>query len=273
MVLFKSEPIKEFKQHTKDIVDISWCSKDKDTILTASNDKQVILWNIHDDKALQIYTHSDLVTCVCFKPGTNIFATGSFDENLRFWSIQHKRVINWVDTHSVVTALQFSTDGEKLVSGNMVGDCFIYDTTKGSIKHLFTINCKNKKGFFAKGRKVIDINFTCTRQALVTTADSRIRYIDLIERVQKFKYKGHTNKTMNIRPSLSGDLELIMSASDDGKIYLWRNVEMEDSSKAIGSKGNDRSDDHESFFATTNTNDHSKTPSKREKKSISTKSA
>jgi len=138
---------------------------------------------------------------------------------------------------------------------------------------LFTISCKNKKGFFAKGRKVIDINFTCTRQALVTTADSRIRYIDLIEREQKFKYKGHINKSMNIRTSLSGDLELIMSASEDGKIYLWRNVEMEDSSKAIGSKGNDRSDDHQTFFATTNDNDNSKIPSKHDRKSTSTRSA
>jgi WD40 repeat protein len=62
LVLFKSEPIREYKQHTKDIVDISWGSKDKNTILTASNDKQVILWNIEDEKALQIYTHPDLVT-------------------------------------------------------------------------------------------------------------------------------------------------------------------------------------------------------------------
>ena len=107
----------------------------------------------------------------------------------------------------------------------------------------------------------------------MTTADSRIRYIDLIEREQKFKYKGHINKSMNIRTSLSGDLELIMSASEDGKIYLWRNVEMEDSSKAIGSKGNDRSDDHQTFFATTNDNDNSKIPSKHDRKSTSTRSA
>lgn len=158
--LIKDEPFREYTQHTKDIVDISWNTLNKNCVLTASHDKSVILWNIEDSKPIQIYTHSDIVTSVSFKPGANIFATGSFDKNVRFWSIQHKRVINWVDTYSVVTAVQFSTDGERLVSGNMNGECYIFDTKKNNLVHLSTIICKNRKGFFSKGRKVVDIKFT-----------------------------------------------------------------------------------------------------------------
>ena len=115
LVFIKNEPFREYIQHTKDIVDISWNSWNFNWILTASHDKSVILWNINDTKPTQIYTHPDLVTSLWFKPEANIFVTGSFDKIVRLWSIQHKRVINWIDTNNVVTAIQFSTDGERLV--------------------------------------------------------------------------------------------------------------------------------------------------------------
>ena len=118
LIFIKVEPYREYAQHTKDIVDISWNSWNFNWVITASHDKSVILWNINDAKPTQIYTHSDIVTSVWFRPEANIFVTGSFDKIIRLWSIQHKRVINWVDTGNVVTAVQFSTDGERLVRLN-----------------------------------------------------------------------------------------------------------------------------------------------------------
>lgn len=78
---------------------------------------------------------------------------------------------------------------------------------------------------------------------------------------------------MNIRSSISGDLELIMSASEDGKIYVWQNVEQEDCIDTPDSRSKDYSEEYEVFFATSSVNDPSKTPSKRDKSSKSTKSA
>lgn len=272
LALIRNEPFKEFLQHKKSIVDVSWHSTNTKFVLTASHDKTVILWNIENKMASQIYTHSDIVTSVSFKPNSDIFATGSFDKNLRLWSIKHKRVVNWLDQKSIVSSVQFSTDGERLVSGNMHGLCSIFDT-KNKLVNLSTINCKNRKGFFSKGRKVVDIKFTCNREAIVTTADSRIRYIDLNTSEQKFKYKGHTNKTMNIRTSISGDLELIMSASEDGKIYIWKNMEQEGNEYDVSAKSKDRSEDYEYFVASTTKGDGPKTPSKKKAKSKGAKSA
>jgi WD40 repeat protein len=142
LILMNPEPFKEFKQHTKDIIDISWHTTKQNFVLTASHDKRVILWNIDNMMPSQIYTHSDIVTSVWFKPDADIFATGSFDKNLRFWSIKHRRVINWIDQRSIVSAVQFSTDGERLVSGNMNGEWFIFDTKKNNLDHLSTIKTK-----------------------------------------------------------------------------------------------------------------------------------
>jgi hypothetical protein len=77
---------------------------------------------------------------------------------------------------------------------------------------------------------------------------------------------------MNIRSSISGDLELIMSASEDGKIYVWQNVELEDPNDSPDAKAKDHSDGYESFFAT-GSQDPSKTLSKIVKYNKSTKSA
>ena len=153
------------------------------------------------------------------------------------------------------------------------GDCLIYDTDKNSLTHLSTIKCRNRKGIFSKGRKVIDIRFTCNREALVTTWDSRIRYISLNSLNQLYKYKGHKNKSLNIRASISEDLELIMSASEDGQIYVWRNLEINDFSCSSEDKNTERTKDYESFYPTVNDKDNMKAPSKKERTSNKSKSA
>jgi len=85
----------------------------------------------------------------------------------------------------------------------------------------------------------------------VTTCDSRIRYIDLNSSKQIFKYKGHKTKNFNIRASISDDLELIMSASEDGRIYVWQNMQLDDLnySPRTRSKIKDRSSLYETFCA------------------------
>ena len=41
-----------------------------------------------------------------------------------------------------------------------------------------SISCKNDRGKFSKGRKVTGIEFLSSTIAMVTTNDSRIRFID-----------------------------------------------------------------------------------------------
>ena len=93
--LLQDKPVREFKGHKKDIIDISWSSKITTLLLSASYDHSVILWNTDMQKPQQIFEHPDIVTSVCFKPESNIFVTGSFDKILRIWSTKHKKVCDW----------------------------------------------------------------------------------------------------------------------------------------------------------------------------------
>ena len=64
-----------------------------------------------------------------------------------------------------------------------------------------------------------------------------------------------------------------MSASEDGMIYIWKNMEQEGSDYEASSKHKDRSDEYEFFVASTTKSDSAKTPSKKDAKSKGAKSA
>ena len=68
------------------------------------------------NKPLQTYPHQDVVSSVSFKPNSGIFASGSNDKRVRLWNIQNGKVFNWIDSGSIITAVEFSTDSERLVS-------------------------------------------------------------------------------------------------------------------------------------------------------------
>jgi WD40 repeat protein len=56
---------------------------------------------------------------------------------------------------------------------------------------------------------------------MITTNDSRIRFLDLKTGKQIYKVKGHKNESFPLKASLSDDLNHVICGSDDGDLYLW----------------------------------------------------
>jgi hypothetical protein len=77
----------------------------------------------------------------------------------------------------------------------------------GKLTLFQVIHCRNSRGKFASGRKVTGIEFLNPNTVMVTTNDSRIRFIDVRHDGGKFIYKikGNKNETYPIRASLSDD--------------------------------------------------------------------
>lgn len=67
------------------------------------------------NNSVQVYVHQDIVSSVCFKPNSGIFATGSQDKIIRLWNLQNSKIVSWIDSTKIITAVEFSTDGERLV--------------------------------------------------------------------------------------------------------------------------------------------------------------
>ena len=74
--------------------------------------------------------------------------------------------------------MKFTSCGERLYVGLVNGDVVIYDSTQEKMAPLKVVNCKNRRGKFAKGRKVTSIDFITVNIAMITSNDSRIRFID-----------------------------------------------------------------------------------------------
>ena len=104
----------------------------------------------------------------------------------------------------------------------MNGDVAIYDATGEKLTLLKVVtSCKNKRGRFSNGRKVTSIDFLSANVAMVTTNDSRIRFIEAKNGKQVYKIKGHKNENFPIKASLSGDKAQVICGSEDGCLYLW----------------------------------------------------
>lgn len=60
---------------------------------------------------------------------------------------------------------------------------------------------------------------------MVTTNDSRIRFINIGSGRSILKIKGHKNEKFHVRASLSIDGSYAICGSEDGNIYLWSQIE------------------------------------------------
>jgi len=97
----------------------------------------------------------------------------------RIWSIQTANILDWQKSSDVITSLKFSPDAKKLLVGLYKGQCLVYSLDNFKLSYVSVVNCRNRYGEFSGGRKVTGIQFLNNSEALITTADSRLRIINL----------------------------------------------------------------------------------------------
>jgi hypothetical protein len=100
------------------------------------------------------------------------------------------------------------------------------DNFCGKLTLVHIIHCRTSRGRFSTGRKVTGIEFLNVNIVMVTTNDSRIRFIDIRNPDNKvvYKIKGHKNEQFPIRASVSDDLAHVLCASEDGNVFLWSQI-------------------------------------------------
>ena len=132
--LLMSKPLREWSEfHTSDIFEINWSPKDPSSpyLLSVSADCLVIMWNLNFEKPIQILQHPDILCSALFlRPNSeNFVASGCFDKMIRVWNVNQRKVIDWQQTPSYITAMQVSPNGEKLIVGLVDGICIVYDNS------------------------------------------------------------------------------------------------------------------------------------------------
>lgn len=214
------KPICSFQGHLDDVLDLSWSKSQH--LLSSSMDKTVRLWHLSSKTCLKIFSHSDYVTCIQFNPvDDRYFISGSLDAKVRIWSIPERQVVDWNDLHEMVTAACYTPDGQGALVGSYKGSCHLYNTSENKLQQKSPINLQNKKKR-SHQRKITGFQFApgSSSEVLVTSADSRIRVVDGIDLVHKFK--GFRNTNSQISASLTANGRYVVSASEDSYVYVWK---------------------------------------------------
>lgn len=212
------KPLFEFHGHTGDILDLAW-SKDK-FLLSCSVDKTVRLWELGCDDCLQVFAHSNYVTCAQFNPiDEKYFLSGSIDGKVRIWEIPTRRVVNWIDVKQIVTAVCYRPDGKRVVVGSMIGDCCFYDASDNDLQLDSKVSFDGKRKSLDKQITGFQFCPSSSDKLMVTSADSVVRILEGIDVVSK--YKGLRNTGSRISATFTSDGKHIVSASEDSNVYIW----------------------------------------------------
>ncbi|KAL7216832.1 hypothetical protein ACSBR1_028703 [Camellia fascicularis] len=186
------KPICSFQGHLNDVLDLSWSKSQH--LLSSSMDKTVRLWHLSNKSCLKVFSHSDFVTCIQFNPvDDRFFISGSLDAKVRIWSIPDRQVVDWNDLHEMVTAACYTPDGQGALVGSYKGSCHLYNTSENKLQQKGQINLQNKKKK-SHHKKITGFQFApgSSSEVLITSADSRIRVIEGVDLVHKFKGENNT---------------------------------------------------------------------------------
>lgn len=87
------------------------------------------------------------------------------------------------------------------------------------------IEVRNNTGKYSGGRKVTGIEFFNQHVCMITTNDSRMRFVNIFTGRIIMKIKGNKNNLFHLRASLSPDLNHVICGSEDGDVYLWSQID------------------------------------------------
>ncbi|XP_037418968.1 WD repeat-containing protein 44-like [Triticum dicoccoides] len=231
------QPVCVFEGHEDDVLDLSW-SKQSSRLLSSSMDKTVRLWDVESKACLQVFAHSDYVTCIQFNPADEgYFISGSLDCRVRVWSVAERQVVDWSDLNDMVTAASYTPDGQAAIVGSHKGCCRFYKTRDCKLNQEAQIDMSISKKRKSQAKKITGFQFAPGNpsEILVTSADSQIRVFNGITVLQKFK--GFKNTSSQLSASYSGDGRYVVCASEDSHVYVWRRAAGGMGSAAGGSIG------------------------------------
>ncbi|KAF8404397.1 hypothetical protein HHK36_009282 [Tetracentron sinense] len=218
--VFKIEesPLQECPGHTSDILDLSWSKSN--CLLSSSKDKTVRLWQVGCNECLNVFHHSNYVTCIQFNPvDDGYFMSGSIDGKVRIWGVSKRRVVEWADVRDIVTAICYQPDGQGFIVGSITGNCRFYDASGNHLQLDAQICISSRRK--TSGNSITGIQFAQeeSRRVMITSEDSKIRIFDGIDVIHK--YRGLRNSGSQMSASFTSTGKHIISVGEDSRVYIW----------------------------------------------------
>ncbi|KAL4291824.1 hypothetical protein GQ457_14G002850 [Hibiscus cannabinus] len=219
----EESPIHEFHGHASDVLDVAWSNSN--FLVSSSMDKNVCLWQVGCDQCLNVFRHSDYVTCIQFNPiDDNYFISGSIDGKVRIWGVSEKRVVHWVDVRDIITAICYRPDGKEFIVGSIKGACHFYEVSGDDINLEAEVRIHGRKKTL--DNKITSIQFSPDEphKVMITSQDSKLRILDGLNIVHKFKGLPKSGSQMSVSFMSTG--KHIISVGEDCRVYVWNYNDM-----------------------------------------------
>ena len=224
---------KTLTSHSSEIIDIFWLLSSKNFLLSSSLNL-IILWDFNPDNIniLKKYRQSNDISCLSINTiMQNMFATGSKDKILTIFSIpqiyydknfksdnlelNNENVIKEINLQEEIISINFLQEGDKIAIGTNKGKILVYKIIP-EIVFDYKFDCKNRIG-----KPITNITFFSSSSCIISSLDSRIRFVNISNGEIIHKYKGHKNEKYNIKTYVDTCNDYIINGSENGKCYIW----------------------------------------------------
>ncbi|XP_053990617.1 WD repeat-containing protein 44-like isoform X2 [Hylaeus volcanicus] len=264
--LYSKSPAVTLLGHSATIVTCVWdflpLQNNANRLASVSLDRTVRIWTVSENEEgtlrySVLFNCGDWATCAAFHPiSRNIIYTGGLDGVAQIWkaplhvkgysdvlfhhssSTFEADKVEMLDTlrlPDLITSMTVSPNGKYLVIGLRLGSVFIYDTNTMSI--FSKIECRNRKGPYASGRKVTGFCWNRSSNALIiSTSDCRIRLVNLNDTSTWIKFKGHKCNEIMLSAIFSPDENYVVCGSETGFVHLWDITTMLSNNKTVLSR-------------------------------------
>ncbi|KAK4840393.1 hypothetical protein QYF36_007779 [Acer negundo] len=214
----EESPLQEFYGHASDVLDLAWSNSNY--LLSCSMDKTVCMWQVGCDQCLNVFQHSNYVTCVQFNPiDDNYFISGSIDGKVRIWGVPQNRVVDWADMRDVISAVCYQPDGKGFVVGSITGTCRFYDSSGYELRLEEELHFPDRKK--SSGNRITGIQFSLEKpqRVMITSEDSKLRILEGVDVINKFKGLPKSGSQMSASFTTTG--KHIISVGEDCRVYVW----------------------------------------------------
>jgi WD40 repeat protein len=162
--------------------------------------------------------HTDIVTCVSYRPDGRLLATGSYDHTVRLWDLTTRQVMRTLEGHTqAVWGLAWSPDGKRLASAS--GNPSRRDTA-AEIKLWDTETGKELRTLPSPGGGVYGLAWSPDGKRLASAGfDKVVRLWDPDSGKEIRTLPGHTKELWGV--AFSHDGQRLASTGFDATVRVW----------------------------------------------------
>jgi WD40 repeat protein len=189
-------------------------STDGQRLASAYGDGTVKVWDTATGQEIQtLKGHSGRVIDVAFsRDGQRLASAGLEDGTVRVWEATTGHEIRALETFA--TAVDFSPDGQRLVSAGLDGTVRVWDCATGQEALALKGNSSVTNNVGAR------VAFSPDGQRLASaSADGTVKLWDVVTGQETLTLKGHSSLVMCL--AFSRDGQRLVSAGADGTMKLW----------------------------------------------------